>query len=223
MKTKDAGRANEGNRATTPSALRKLNTLTASLGRVGVGGVPVFDPEDYTVAVCSDGVIYNQYIIAEALAALDTLTRILGPGVRKVILDYAEAKDIIARSMTTRRAKAKPRLKWEKDRREGENPAQFAWRAYAVEAAAGILHRGLIHTENPELHRRLNSWLRSHPLPEGIDIPTKPEWHTRQLAKLSRPLRPRVSIEEGRLYDIARKRRRRGAPSKDLTIVPKPG
>jgi hypothetical protein len=45
-----------------------------------------------------------------------------------------------------------PRLKWEKHRREGENPAQFAWRAYAVEAAADTLHRGLIHREDPELH-----------------------------------------------------------------------
>jgi hypothetical protein len=29
---------------------------------------------------------------------------------------------------------------------------------------------------------RAERWLRSHPMPEGIDIPTKPEWqhlHTR--------------------------------------------
>ena len=195
MKAKDASRVNN----------------TGSPGRIVVGGVPAFDPENYSVVVDNAAVIYNHHIIREALAAIDTLANILGDGVRKVILDYAEAKDITARSTTTRPAKAKPRLKWEEDRREGENPAQFVWRAYALEAAAGTLHRGLIRTEDPELHRRLSSWLRSHPMPEGIDIPTKPEWHTRLLAKLSKPLRPRGSIGEGRLYEVARNRRRRGA------------
>jgi hypothetical protein len=173
---------------------RKLNTLTASPGRVVVGGVPAFDPENYSVVVGNGVVIYNQDIISEVLAAIDTLARILGDGVRKVILDYPAAKDITACSTTTRPAKAKPRLKWEKERREGENPAQFAWRAYAVEAAAGTLHRGLIRREDPELHRRLNRWLCSHPMPEGIDIPTKAKWHTRLLTKRSKPLRPRDSI-----------------------------
>jgi hypothetical protein len=214
MKAKDAGRVNEGNPAATARAVRKSNkdSLTGSPGRVVVGGVPAFDPENYYVVVNKDVVRYN-HVVDEALDTIGTLARILGKGVRKIILDYVEAMDITARSTTTHRAKAKPRLKWEEDRREGENPSQFAWRAYAVEAAARTLHRGLIHRENPELHRRLNSWLRSHPMPEGIDIPTKPEWHTRLLAKFDRPLRPRASAEEGRLYNVARLRRRqRGAP-----------
>ena len=86
---------------------------------------------------------------------------------------------------TTTRAEEPPRPKWQTDRRLDENPATFAWRAYQVEAKAGTLHRGVIYSEDRELHRRLNSWLRSHPMPEGIDIPTLPEWNSRQLAKLA--------------------------------------
>jgi hypothetical protein len=104
-----------------------------------------------------------------------------------------------------------PRLKWDTDRKadENENPAAFAWRAYAAEAKAGTLHRGVIYSEDRELHKRLNSWLRSHPMPEGIDIPTLPEWNDRQLAKVGEAVpsgRRSVRTPEARLYDAARYR-----------------
>jgi tetratricopeptide (TPR) repeat protein len=103
--------------------------------------------------------------------------------------EYVQKGEVAAavlreRETTSRSATATPRLKWDTDRLPDENPATFAWRAYAAEAKAGTLHRGVIYSEDRELHRRLNSWLRSHPMPEGIDIPAKPEWNTRQLAKL---------------------------------------
>jgi hypothetical protein len=142
---------------------------------------------------------------------LITLARTLRDDKRDVairLLKQLAAGEITARENTAR-ATEPPRLKWETDRRPNENPAAFAWRAYAVEAAAGTLHRGVIHAEDPELHRRLNSWLRSHPMPEAIDIPTKPEWNTRQIeAGRAKPAaRPRT--EGQRLYDVNRVRRQR--------------
>lgn len=107
---------------------------------------------------------------------------------------------------TMGRATAKPRLKWGKDNAPGENPAAFAWRAYQAEAKAGTLHRGLIGQEDSLLRRDLNNWLRTHAKPEGFDIPTKPEWNTRQLqAKAERPLRE-TRTEEGRLRAAQRYR-----------------
>jgi hypothetical protein len=120
-----------------------------------------------------------------------------------------EAKDA-ARETTTGRAKAKRRLKWEKDARPGENPAEFAWRAYQAEAKAEALHRGLIGREDKLLRRDLNNWLRTHPMPKGIDIPTYPEWNTRRLAETASPPRAvRVLTEEGRLHEAARYRARK--------------
>ena len=95
-------------------------------------------------------------------------------------------EDLAAKAMreTMTRAPAEPRLKWETDRKPDEDPAHFAWRAYAAEAAAGKLHRGLIYDEDRTLYWKLHSWLRSHDMPEGLDIPLKRDWNTRQLAKL---------------------------------------
>jgi hypothetical protein len=66
-----------------------------------------------------------------------------------------------ARETTSRSATATPLLRWETDRLPDENPAAFAWRAYQPEAQAGTLHRGLISTEDPPLHRKLKNWLRT--------------------------------------------------------------
>jgi hypothetical protein len=108
---------------------------------------------------------------------------------------------------TTARVTATPRLKWDRDRLPDENPATFAWRAYAEEAKAGTLHRGLIGREDKPLAVKLASWLRTHDMPEGIDIPTKPEWNERQLAKLGEPPRPaRIRTDQTRLYEAARYR-----------------
>jgi hypothetical protein len=114
----------------------------------------------------------------------------------------------------TVRAKEQPRLKWDKDRLPDENPAAFAWRAYQAEAKARTLHRGLIGQEDKLLRRDLNNWLRTHAMPDGIDIPTLPEWNTRRLAEAENAPRPvRVMTEEGRLYEAARYRARPGTPT----------
>lgn len=92
-------------------------------------------------------------------------------------------------------AKAAPRLQWPKDAlpEEQDNPAAFAWRAYEPEAKAGMLHMGIIRKDDKrngtDLAVKLVSWLRSpanrEKLPEGFDIPTLPEWNTRQLSKIA--------------------------------------
>jgi hypothetical protein len=123
---------------------------------------------------------------------------------------FEEAAAKLTAGKNSARAKASPRLKWETDRRAGENPATFARRAYQAEAKAGKLHQGLIYDEDRELYRRLRSWLRSHPTPEGIDIPPKRDWNTRQIeagrAKPA-PLGQRPRTEEERLHETLRKRR----------------
>ena len=130
--------------------------------------------------------------------------------------DVAKAIEDLAANAArenTVRAPAKPRLarlKWETHRKPDEDPATFAWRAYAAEAAAGSLHRGVIYNEDRELHRRLNSWLRSIRCRREFDIPTFPDWNTRQIAagKAKRaPARP-PRTEGQRLYDVVVKRRR---------------
>jgi hypothetical protein len=109
----------------------------------------------------------------------------------------------VAGRETADRATAEPRLKWERDRLPDENPAAFAWRAYQAEAKAGTLHRGVIAQEDKSLAVKLASWLRSHPMPDGIDIPTLPEWNTRQLAKL----KGEAARDVLRLYEVAKKRK----------------
>ena len=105
-------------------------------------------------------------------------------------------------------AKAARRLLWERDRLPEENPAAFTWRAYQAEARAGTLHRGVIGQEDPPLRLKLKNWLRTHPMPEGVDIPTKPEWNTRRLAIFRDDPTAREAL---RLDRVARERRRREA------------
>jgi hypothetical protein len=120
---------------------------------------------------------------------------------------YKAAKAGTTARETTTRATAEPRLKWETDRQPDENPATFAWRAYDAEAKAGTLHRGVIYSEDRELHRRLNSWLRTYDMPEGIDIPTKPEWITRQIEAGRANPAPSPRTEGQRLYEAEKTRR----------------
>jgi hypothetical protein len=107
---------------------------------------------------------------------------------------------------------AERRLKWDTDRARGEGPAQFAWRAYAAEAAAGTLHRGIIHSEDEPLYWKLIVWLRSNPMADGIDIPTKSEWNTRQIdvrrAKQGSSWPIKLRTEEQRLDEVLKSRRR---------------
>ena len=103
------------------------------------------------------------------------------------------------------------RLRWYADRKPGGNPAQFAWRAYAAEAAAGGLHRSIIHGEDEALYWKLVVWLRSHPMPKGIDIPTKPEWYTRQIeaGKAKQGPTRRLRTEGQLIYETLMARRHR--------------
>jgi hypothetical protein len=105
-------------------------------------------------------------------------------------------------------APAAPRLKWDVDRDPDETPAAFAWRAYAAEAKAGTLHRGVIAHEDKLLHKKLSNWLRTYPMPEGIDIPTETQWNTQQLAKAAPDEAAREAI---RLNAVAKTRASRAA------------
>ena len=125
----------------------------------------------------------------------------------------ATNSEITARE-TTARATAQPRLKWDTDRQPDESPAHFAWRAYQAEAQAGTLHRGLIGQEDKDLAVKLASWMRSPAHREeaaaaGIDIPTLPEWNTRQAeAGKAKPER-RPQTESQRVYSALTQRRYR--------------
>jgi hypothetical protein len=121
-------------------------------------------------------------------------------------LSRTDALKLLQREAAQQAAQRKPgtrRLKWEKDARSDENPAAFAWRAYQAEAKAGTLHRGVIGREDKDLAVKLGNWLRTHDMPEGIDIPTKPEWNTRELPKLGGKAERSVL----RLYEVAKKRK----------------
>jgi hypothetical protein len=112
------------------------------------------------------------------------------------------------------RGEASPRLKWGTDNRTDENPAAFAWRAYQAEAKAGTLHMGLIRQDDrrngTELAVKLVSWLRSpanrQQVPEGFDIPTKPEWLKRHERD---PIQLPPRTEDMRRYTRASVRRTR--------------
>jgi hypothetical protein len=95
------------------------------------------------------------------------------------------------------------------DNRQGADakltPPKFIAKHYAAEMAAGTLHRGMIGQEDKSLAVKLANWLRTHPMPEGVDIPTLPEWNTRQLAKLEDGEFERLA----RLHEVAKTRRRK--------------
>jgi tetratricopeptide (TPR) repeat protein len=148
---------------------------------------------------------YTDDIMDDAAKACKPAADYFGLSIEKVrrALEALRA----AERETTGRATAEPRLKWEKDALPDEDPATFAWRAYQAEAKAGTLHRGVIGQEDKALSVKLANWLRTHDMPEGIDIPTKPEWNTRQLAEAGDTgLRAAY-----RLSEVAR--RRKGKPS----------
>jgi hypothetical protein len=99
-----------------------------------------------------------------------------------------------------------PRPRWDKIGEYGNRPAEFIAMAYAPEMAAGTLHRGVISAEQPELVVKLASWLRSHPMPEGVRIPTQFEWNTNQIEAYRQKGRP-LGTEETRLRSVLRGRR----------------
>lgn len=131
-----------------------------------------------------DGDDLSRTIMDEAAKACKPAADYFGLPVEVVTETLAELRAKAARE-TTARAKSKPRAKWEK--RKGADadlsPPEFVAKHYAAEMAAGTLHRGVIAQEDKPLAIKLANWLRTHPMPEGIDIPTLPKWNTRQLAK----------------------------------------
>jgi hypothetical protein len=160
--------------------------------------------------------VYYTGKVMDTAAAFAAAARTFSDRELKEYIERGElAAAVLRERETTSRATATPRLKWEADRLPDENPATFAWRAYAAEAKAGTLHRGLIGQEDKALAVKLSNWLRTHDMPEGIDIPTKPEWDTRQLAsgKAKPEAAPRTQGQ--RLYDVERGRRRRAAAKQD--------
>ena len=97
-------------------------------------------------------------------------------------------------------------------------PVQFIQKHYAAELAAGILHKGVIHSEDPDLYRGLFNWLSNpkNSLPDNFDLPTKSEWNTRRLPEIGL-LKSSQSGKAGkqadpaareliRLYEVAKKR-----------------
>jgi len=109
------------------------------------------------------------------------------------------------------RVKAQPRALWE-DRKGTDaklSPPEFIAKHYAAEMAAGTLHRGVIAKEDKPLAVKLASWLRTHDMPEGVDIPTLPEWITRQAeAGKAKAFAP-AGTEGRRIYTALWNRRRR--------------
>lgn len=106
---------------------------------------------------------------------------------------------------TTTRATAGPRLKWDKDRQDGEEPPEFIKRAYAVELATGRLHKGVIRSEDSKLYDALFNWLRDPAHKLDFELPTKAEWNTRRIEERRDDPAAR---EAARLHEVARKRRR---------------
>lgn len=144
--------------------------------------------------------------ILEAAAAVSEMTV---AELNEAIGNYKTAKAGLTARENTGGATAQPRAKW--DARTGDDlklsPAEFIAKHYAAEMAAGTLHRGVIAREDKPLAVKLASWLRSNPMPEGIDIPTKPEWITRQAEAGKAEPAPRT--EGQRIYDALRHRRYR--------------
>jgi hypothetical protein len=114
--------------------------------------------------------------------------------------------------------KAKPKWKTRGGDDLNLTPVQFIQKHYAAELAAGILHKGVIHSEDPDLYRGLFNWLNNpkNSLPEDFDLPTKSEWNTRRLPEIGL-LKSSQSGEAGkqadpatreliRLYEVAKKR-----------------
>ncbi len=126
-------------------------------------------------------------------------------------------EQFVAKHYAAEKAVVTPRPQWNKDGPYGDRPADFIAKAYRPEMLAKTLHRGII--ADKALVAKLASWLRSHPMPEGVDIPTRTEWNTRQLAayeQIGEPLRP-LHSEESRLHNVLRGRLynvRKGQPGR---------
>ncbi len=125
----------------------------------------------------------------------------------RAAVEVLAARHVRVKTVTT----PQKRLIWANDRLEDEDPVAFTLRAYATEYAVGMLHRRLIGKEDPVLRGRLETWIRSNGLPPGVDIPTMPEWNTKQMEKLglSQDTSDPATRAAIRLYAAAQKRAQR--------------
>ena len=90
-------------------------------------------------------------------------------------------EQFVAKYYAAEKAAVTPRPQWDKEGKFGNRPADFIAIAFRPEMLAKTLHRGVVAAEQKDLAVKLASWLRSHEMPKGVDIPTQPEWNTRQL------------------------------------------
>ena len=128
---------------------------------------------------------------------------------RRIASDLLKTLLDDAATETIRRMKETPRQDWIEAHKRGETLPDFIKRAFTIELANGIMHKGLF-SRYENLRRDFYSYKRSNELPEWLKaIPTQDEWNTRRLADLPRPPRPgRITVrtEEGRLHDAAKYR-----------------
>ena len=176
-----------------------LNALEIDFNPVGGGGD--FSSDENNSSHYDNGTMNDLNKVAYALGytSFEQAKRVLERG----------APNNRARGDNTPRTNPKPRALW--DSRKGADaklsPPEFIAKHYAAEMAAGTLHRGVIAQYDKPLAVKLANWLRTHPMPEGIDIPTLPEWNTRQLGKL----KGEAERDVLRLYEVARKRKSKQA------------
>lgn len=127
----------------------------------------------------------------------DAVPHLADDDLRKVL--RAATAEVEKRGMKDS-ALGEPRLRWLKDRKPGETPAEFIKRAYASELTAGELHKGILHQEDPPLYRALYKSGNQ----TDFGLPTKAEWNDRRLAEVGG--KPKRS-DNVRLYDVAMQRR----------------
>jgi hypothetical protein len=207
-------------RARALSEIQRNNEIVTPKGHENNNAIADQDSEQYTSNDLSrtdanlSGTTMDEATAFELVAAKRGLSV---AQLDEAIDNYKAAKAEVGARKTTRRAmakprpKAKPRAKWEA--RKGVDlklsPPKFIAKHYSVEMASGTLHRGVIRNEDPALHVKLRNWLRTHDMPEGVDIPTLPEWNTRRLAE--KPDEDAATREAIRLHGTAKMRELRAA------------
>ena len=128
-------------------------------------------------------------------------------------------EEFVVKHYAKEKAAVTPRPRWREGGPYGDRPAEFIAMAYAPEMMAGTLHRKLIANDTKagkDLVAKLTSWLRSHPMPEDMDIPTYPQWNSRQLEVRAKT--PGMQ-EEKRLDEVARRRTAKGVPKQSMRLT----
>ncbi|MEA2875126.1 MAG: phosphatidylethanolamine/phosphatidyl-N-methylethanolamine N-methyltransferase [Hyphomicrobiales bacterium] len=75
--------------------------------------------------------------------------------------------------------KKAPELWLDRDKRKGENPAEFIMRVYGRWMGRGLT-QAIINQLDHSLYLAFHKWLKDkEPLPDGFDLPTKEAWNER--------------------------------------------